>query len=92
MWEVFSRGGKPYSDLPTIRDVAHAVSVEKRTLPRPSAIPCNDAVWNLMNSCFRWASEERPSFAQLQARIQELETAPAEETSAASVEYANIMR
>ncbi|PRP78016.1 hypothetical protein PROFUN_14054 [Planoprotostelium fungivorum] len=62
MWEVFSYGSAPYSDL-TNQQVIDTVIKGSHRLDRPKNIP--DGVYDIMLSCWQIESQKRPTFTQL---------------------------
>ncbi|XP_071442937.1 tyrosine-protein kinase Shark isoform X2 [Hetaerina americana] len=61
LWEMFSYGKQPYSDL---RGVQVIQLVEKgERLPKPAR--CPEVVWELITKCWAYKSTERPTFSFL---------------------------
>lgn len=68
MWEVFTVGAVPYTDLKT-RDVIHFI-FEGGRLDKPEK--CPDALWSLLRSCWVPEPTERPIMAVVLAFIEHL--------------------
>ncbi len=71
LWEMFSYGKIPYSrqnlhDAEAILDKLE----DGFRLPKPKDCPA--AVYELMNSCWKWKSAERPTFRQVYHKLFEL--------------------
>ncbi|XP_067948174.1 tyrosine-protein kinase TXK-like isoform X2 [Watersipora subatra] len=64
MWEVFTGGHIPYSNLTANQDVAEHVSQKRKVLNCPHA--CPSAVYqNIMLKCWQYKDEDRPKFSEL---------------------------
>uniref|UniRef100_A0A0R3WUM2 Protein kinase domain-containing protein n=1 Tax=Hydatigena taeniaeformis TaxID=6205 RepID=A0A0R3WUM2_HYDTA len=61
MWEIYSLGSLPYSDVP-IRELLPYLSSGRRLIP-PSSAPSNIA--KLMRMCWEMPAESRPTFVKL---------------------------
>lgn len=89
VWELFSRS-RPYADK-SLPEVFQYVAIERRVLPRPSAIPLPDSIWVLMLECWSWHPADRPDFARISRALRKaLSMVDAEEPAASASEYANI--
>lgn len=62
LWEMFSMGGTPYSDLTLDGEVEDAIARGVR-LSQLSDVP--DPIYEVMSSCWRDDPEERPTFDEL---------------------------
>ena len=60
-WEVFSRGGTPYSGLSNTRS-RQMISAGYR-MPAPEGTP--DEVYQLMRRCWEYEPERRPHFEEI---------------------------
>ena len=67
LWEILTLGLVPYHSIPTDEAVAEAVLAGRR-LPRPDH--CSEAVWAVMLSCWLNRPKERPTMAEILAKLQ----------------------
>ena len=65
LWEIFA-GRKPYGDKNSV-DLPYLVGTEGLRPPRMQHIP--DALWNLMEMCWKEEPEQRPSFGRVEERL-----------------------
>ncbi|XP_012215238.1 putative inactive tyrosine-protein kinase Wsck [Linepithema humile] len=72
LWEIFSMGGTPYSNLTLDSEVEDAIMQGVR-LPQLSDVP--DPIYEVMSSCWRNDPEERPTFNEL-TRLDTLSICP----------------
>ncbi|EZA47110.1 Putative tyrosine-protein kinase Wsck [Ooceraea biroi] len=72
LWEIFSMGGTPYSNLTLDSEVEDAVTRGTR-LPQLLDVP--DPIYEVMSSCWRDDPEERPTFEEL-TRLDTLSICP----------------
>lgn len=70
MWEIFSDGSFPYSDVASDEEVAKRVRENTLRLEQPQSCPEN--VWALVESCWTEDRSQRPSFIQIKIRLQQL--------------------
>lgn len=68
LWEIFSMGGTPYSNLTLDSEVEDAVMQDVR-LPQLMDMP--DPIYEVMSSCWRNDPEERPTFDELTRLVRE---------------------
>jgi len=61
LWEIESEGKMPYSGLGGMEVVEFIKSGKRLTKPER----CSDEIYEIMMSCWRPDSSERPSFAEL---------------------------
>uniref|UniRef100_A0A665T9V9 receptor protein-tyrosine kinase n=1 Tax=Echeneis naucrates TaxID=173247 RepID=A0A665T9V9_ECHNA len=66
LWEIFSLGGSPYSDLPVTQKFYSALKRGHR-MTQPERAPHN--IFELMKSCWEENPESRPSFSSLVVSI-----------------------
>ncbi|XP_020298847.1 angiopoietin-1 receptor-like isoform X2 [Pseudomyrmex gracilis] len=62
LWEIFSMGGTPYSNLILDSEVENAVA---RGVRLPQLLDISDPIYEVMSSCWRENPEERPTFDEL---------------------------
>jgi len=62
LWEMFSMGGTPYSNLTLDSEVEDAVT---RGVRLPQLLDVTDPIYEVMSSCWRDDPEERPTFDEL---------------------------
>ena len=67
VWEILTLGLVPYHAIPTDEAVAAAVVSGKR-LERPEH--CPEAVWAVLLSCWRDRPKDRPTMAEILAKLQ----------------------
>lgn len=60
-------GKHPFSNRKRDASVIHDVVVKKSIPPRPDGL--SDALWSLMEECWRRNSDERPTMAQVAMRL-----------------------
>jgi serine/threonine protein kinase len=65
LWEITSLGGSPYHQLPVDQLLPFLQAGNRMTQPRW----CTDAIYRLMNACWAWLAEERPSFQVLTEQL-----------------------
>jgi serine/threonine protein kinase len=68
LWEMWSGGEIPFSNIPSDEDVIARVRGGLR-LPKPSS--CPSEVYNIMEHCWEQQSSDRPTFSQLKMDIQD---------------------
>ncbi|OAF66563.1 hypothetical protein A3Q56_05685 [Intoshia linei] len=62
VWELFSKGNRPYSDLKDVRQYKKFIEDSHR-LKKPKK--CPEATYNLMKRCWHQNGDERPSFLNI---------------------------
>lgn len=62
LWEIFSMGGTPYSNLTLDSEVEDAIM---RGVRLPQLLDVPDPIYEVMSSCWRNDPEERPTFNEL---------------------------
>ncbi|KAL0124451.1 hypothetical protein PUN28_006353 [Cardiocondyla obscurior] len=72
LWEMFSMGGTPYSNLVLDSEVENAVT---RGIRLSQLLDVTDPIYEVMLSCWRNDPEERPTFDEL-ARLDTLSICP----------------
>ncbi len=68
MWEMFSYGKTPYPGLSNAEVVEKVLAGYR--MPSPSG--CLDIVYDIMMSCWDAKPENRPTFAEVAAKINQL--------------------
>jgi len=63
VWEIYSAGSEPYEDIEDNDNVIDFVVDRREQLFRP--VDCPVDVWRLVEQCFAYASDQRPSFHHL---------------------------
>ncbi|KAK2585418.1 hypothetical protein KPH14_010086 [Odynerus spinipes] len=69
LWEIGTLGAFPYSYIPDDKLLEHII-VKRRCLSQPENIPCD--VYKIMQHCWAFQPEDRPTFAQLVLDLQTL--------------------
>lgn len=69
LWEMFSMGGTPYSNLTLDSEVEDAVT---RGVRLSQLLDIPDPIYEVMSSCWRDDSEERPLFDELTRLVRQL--------------------
>jgi len=64
LWEIFSKGDQPYGPM-TGAQVIEFIEDGQRRLPQPKN--CPDKVYSIMNQCWAYQANDRPSFRRLNA-------------------------
>ncbi|KYN03009.1 PREDICTED: putative tyrosine-protein kinase Wsck [Cyphomyrmex costatus] len=72
LWEIFSMGGTPYSNLTLDSEVEDAIMQGVRL---PQLVDVTDPIYEVMLSCWRDDPEERPTFDEL-IRLDTLSVCP----------------
>ncbi|KAL6254582.1 hypothetical protein P5V15_014634 [Pogonomyrmex californicus] len=72
LWEIFSMGGTPYSNLTLDSEVENAVTQGIRL---PQLLDVTDPIYEVMSSCWRNDPEDRPTFDEL-TRLDTLSICP----------------
>ncbi|KYM86577.1 Putative tyrosine-protein kinase Wsck [Atta colombica] len=72
LWEMFSMGGTPYSNLALDSEVENAIM---RGIRLPQLLDVTDPIYEVMSSCWRDDPEERPTFDEL-IRLDTLSVCP----------------
>ncbi|XP_072025120.1 hepatocyte growth factor receptor-like [Amphiura filiformis] len=72
LWEMFSRGKKPYQGVAN-RDVYHYITQGNR-LPCPTE--CPSEIYKIMKRCWEHNAKERPSFREIAVAIQSIKDSP----------------
>lgn len=72
LWELLT-GETPYKGIDAL-GVAYGVAVNKLTLPIPST--CPNLFAQLMSDCWHQESHQRPTFAEILRRLDEISTSP----------------
>eukprot|EP01134_Creolimax_fragrantissima_P005780 CFRG5780T1 len=68
LWELFSNGGMPYRELKTHELMNHLENGVR--LERPDSCPLK--VYNIMLMCWEWEPHDRPTFADLVMKVEQL--------------------
>ena len=68
LWEIWSLGEIPFSSVPEDEEVARRVVGGARP---ERTLECPDAVFAVMESCWKRSKDERPSFSQLKSDLLE---------------------
>lgn len=66
LWEMFALGNRPWAEFSNDQ-VIELVAQRGQTLPRPP--DCPEAVFAIMQSCWTFQPEQRPTFAELKNRF-----------------------
>ena len=69
LWELCTRGTIPYSNM-TTRAAVQSLVCSGGHPQRPDAEACPEYMWEVMQSCWAFSAEDRPTFAQLKERLQ----------------------
>eukprot|EP00049_Salpingoeca_infusionum_P022354 m.6267 g.6267 ORF g.6267 m.6267 type:complete len:1041 (+) comp5142_c0_seq1:166-3288(+) len=69
-WEIFMRGKKPFIGLRG-KDVVQLVIHQNQRLERPPEMPLD--VMNLLNKCWAYEPDDRPSFAEVYSELELLQ-------------------
>lgn len=69
LWEIGTFGAFPYSHVPDNKLLEHII-IEKQCLSQPKNIPCD--IYKIMQYCWAFQPENRPTFAQLVLDLQAL--------------------
>eukprot|EP00775_Hariotina_reticulata_P006309 gene6309-6544_t len=67
LWECFEQQ-QPWKDLSPMQ-IIYAVGLQKDRLRRP--LRCPDAMWELIEACWKQEPEERPAFSSVLATLEE---------------------
>lgn len=92
VWEILSRCTVPYTAL-RASEVMRFVAEDKGTLARPSRVPHPDALWEMIQLCWRWDAAQRPAFQEVCECLTGMTDAGAHvalEEEAQSTVYANV--
>ena len=65
MWEVYSQGKEPYSDMSDVQITTFLL--EEKRLSKPDK--CPDVVYKVMLDCWKTDPEERPTFGDISRSI-----------------------
>lgn len=69
MWELFTLGKHPYSELDNKSDVMEFLECGER-LEKPNY--CNDEIYEIMIGCWASDRDQRPTFLDLMSRVNEI--------------------
>lgn len=69
MWELFTLGDEPYSDVNSIAELAKFLQTSQR-LPYPEY--SNDEIYDIMKQCWHKIRSERPNFIELKIKLEEI--------------------
>ncbi|XP_035722626.1 vascular endothelial growth factor receptor 2-like isoform X1 [Vespa mandarinia] len=69
LWEIGTFGAFPYSHVPDDKLLEHII-IEKQCLSQPKNVPCD--IYKIMQYCWAFQPENRPTFAQLVLDLQAL--------------------
>ncbi|KAL2728049.1 vascular endothelial growth factor receptor 1-like [Vespula maculifrons] len=69
LWEIGTFGAFPYSHVPDNKLLEHII-IEKQCLSQPKNVPCD--IYKIMQYCWAFQPENRPTFAQLVLDLQAL--------------------
>uniref|UniRef100_A0A7E4UST1 receptor protein-tyrosine kinase n=1 Tax=Panagrellus redivivus TaxID=6233 RepID=A0A7E4UST1_PANRE len=70
IWEIMSLGDQPYNNIQVAGLYEYLMSGKRMDCPRN----CPEEVYNVMQSCWKWSPEERPSFGVIADYFDELMT------------------
>lgn len=83
MWEIFSKGKLPYTDLSNSQTINQVIEQGYR-LPQPK--DCPPLIYDLMIACWNFNSEDRPSFSSFLNPIQNLWKEKLQEESSTKIQ------
>ena len=75
-WEILTGGDLPYWEIDDEATVKRGVVAGTLRLTRPTGDHVSDPLWELVESCFRYEKADRPTFAELLARLPAPAAAP----------------
>ena len=70
MWELFSRGMRPYGNLPTTGEIVRQVCIDKIRLARLDMI--SEPVYKVMMWCWKEKPSDRPTFEEIEEKLVKL--------------------